>query len=169
MLFRGRAGCANCHLIGERSAEFTDHKFHTLDTGLLPRGEQLAQLSYEAIAARQTSKQLDAQILGRPDIAQLGRFVVTLNVDDLGAFKTPSLRNVALTAPYFHDGSVRTLEAAVELELYYRGIASGRPLILTPTEKKDLIAFLAALTSLNRWWESFPSQDQLTEPFRNGN
>jgi len=46
-----------------------------------------------------------------------------------------------------HDGSIATLEDAVSHEIYYRGQAMGRPLILTPTEKADLVAFLKALTS----------------------
>ena len=66
---------------------------------------------------------------------------------DIGRFKTPSLRNVALTAPYMHDGSIPTLEEAVEREVYYRGLCTSRPLILTPAEKADLIEFLKALTS----------------------
>ena len=66
---------------------------------------------------------------------------------DIGRFKTPSLRNVALTAPYMHDGSIPTLEEAVEREVYYRGLSTSRPLILTPAEKADLIEFLKALTS----------------------
>jgi cytochrome c peroxidase len=77
----------------------------------------------------------------------LGRFAVTRDSADLGAFKTPSLRNVALTAPYMHDGSIATLEAVVEF--YDRGgnpnprqDAEIRPLRLRPAEKRSLIAFL---------------------------
>jgi cytochrome c peroxidase len=70
-----------------------------------------------------------------------------LNPADIGQFKTPSLRNVALTAPYMHDGSVATLEEAVELELYGRGNSLAYPISLTAKEKDDLIAFLLALTS----------------------
>jgi cytochrome c peroxidase len=81
------------------------------------------------------------------DMAELGHFVATLKPKDIGTFRTPSLRNVALTAPYMHDGSVRTLEDAVEHELYLRGSRAGRPLILTPSEKADLVEFLKALTS----------------------
>ncbi len=66
---------------------------------------------------------------------------------DIGLFKTPSLRNVALTAPYMHDGSVRTLTEAVDAEIYYRSIQSERPLMITPEEKSDLIEFLDSLTS----------------------
>ena len=81
----------------------------------------------------------------------LGRFAVTAWDEDLGAFKTPSLRNVALTVPYMHDGSIATLEAVVDL--YDRGGGQNphldpeiRPLNLTAEEKRNLIAFLRSLT-----------------------
>jgi len=87
-------------------------------------------------------------VLQRENLSQLGRFVVTLNPVDIGRFRTPSLRNIAQTAPYMHDGSIETLEAAVDLEIYYRSIEAGRPLILTAQEKADLVEFLKALSSL---------------------
>jgi cytochrome c peroxidase len=80
-------------------------------------------------------------------IAALGRFNVTHKLTDIGKYRTPSLRNVALTAPYMHDGSVSTLEEAVELEIYYRSSTQARPLIMTAQEKRDLVAFLKALTA----------------------
>ncbi|MBV8806028.1 MAG: hypothetical protein JO042_13300 [Sinobacteraceae bacterium] len=91
-------------------------------------------------------------ILTHPDIAELGRFVITLKPGDIGKFRTPSLRNVAVTAPYMHDGSVATLTEAVERELYVRNNRDGRPLILTPREKADLVEFLRALTSPAAVW-----------------
>lgn len=85
---------------------------------------------------------------GSPD---QGRFAVTGREEDRGAFRTPSLRNVAMTAPYMHDGSLATLEDVIE---HYDG--GGRPnpaldeeilpLDLTPREKRQLIAFLESLT-----------------------
>ncbi|WP_426176385.1 hypothetical protein [Massilia sp. TWR1-2-2] len=72
---------------------------------------------------------------------------MTFNPADIAKFRTPSLRNVAMTAPYMHDGSVATLEQAVELELSYRSAQADRPLILTPLEKADLVEFLKSLTS----------------------
>jgi cytochrome c peroxidase len=86
---------------------------------------------------------------GNPD--DPGRYAVTHKDEDRGAFKTPSLRNVALTAPYMHDGSIATLEDVVEF--YDRG-GDGAPntskliykLDLTSQEKKDLVAFLKTLT-----------------------
>jgi cytochrome c peroxidase len=81
----------------------------------------------------------------------LGRYVVTKQEKDRGAFKTPTVRNVALTAPYMHDGSQQTLEEVVEW--YDKG---GHPnpqldekikkLDLTAQEKADLVAFMKALT-----------------------
>jgi cytochrome c peroxidase len=145
-LFRGRAQCASCHTIGEHSASFTDNQFHSLGVGLAPISANLAQLTVRVAATPRD--QLDQLVAQNHEIAALGRFVVTNDPNDIGRFKTPSLRDVALTAPYMHDGSLRTLEEAVDQESYYRGLEAGRPLILTPAEKADLVAFLRALTSL---------------------
>jgi cytochrome c peroxidase len=89
--------------------------------------------------------------IGLPDPADQGRFAVTQREEDRGAFKTPSLRNVALTAPYMHDGSLASLEAVVDF--YDRGgdAKAGRselifPLELSVAEKADLVAFLKSLT-----------------------
>lgn len=71
----------------------------------------------------------------------LGRFDVTGIYADRGYFKVPSLRNVAVTAPYFHDGSVATLEEAVLAMAYYQ---LGRS--LSETERAALVAFLESLT-----------------------
>ncbi len=80
-----------------------------------------------------------------------GRHGVTGREEDRGAFKTPSLRNVDLTAPYMHDGSVATLEAVIDF--YDQGAQPNphldpeiRPLGLTPEQRRQLIAFLRALT-----------------------
>lgn len=82
--------------------------------------------------------------------ADVGRFDVTHNARDMGAFKTPMLRNVSQTAPYLHDGSVKTLRGVIDL--YDRGgipnphlDAEIKPLKLTNREKGDLVAFLTAL------------------------
>lgn len=75
-----------------------------------------------------------------------GRFSVTGDSADLGAFRTPSLRDIAVTAPYMHNGSIATLEDVVAF--YNRGGGAGakdrllRPLALTPSEEQALVAFL---------------------------
>jgi cytochrome c peroxidase len=102
-------------------ANFTDEKYHNLGVGM------------------------DA---AEPD---LGRYVVTKDDKDRGAFKTPTCRNVALSAPYMHDGSQKTLEEVVAW--YSKG---GHPnphlsdkikkIDLTAQEQADLVAFMKALT-----------------------
>lgn len=81
------------------------------------------------------------------DLAQLGRYAVTLDPADIGKFRTPSLRNAALASPYMHDACAATPEQAVELEIYHRSTQSAQPLVLSAAEKADLVVFLNALTS----------------------
>lgn len=146
-LFQGRARCATCHTMDRTHALFTDNDFHSLNIGIQRLEARLAELTTRVVQARQRGASVDQAVLSEEDIAELGRFVVTLNPADIGKFRTPSLRNVALTAPYMHDGSVNSLEEAVELEIYDRTLEVGRPMILTPDEKADLVAFLRSLTS----------------------
>jgi cytochrome c peroxidase len=80
-----------------------------------------------------------------------GRFAVTKNPADWGAFKTPTLRDIARTAPYMHDGSLKNLDQVVSF--YDKGGTPNKnldsrmkPLHLTEQEKSDLVAFLNALT-----------------------
>lgn len=146
-LFRGRALCVSCHTIGKNSALFTDNLFHGLSVGLPSIAQRLPELTTRLVRSRAQTGNLGQTVLSEGDIAELGRFVVTLQPRDIGKFRTPSVRNVALTAPYMHDGSVATLAQAVELEIYYRSAESGRPLILTPLEKGDLVEFLHSLSS----------------------
>ncbi len=82
----------------------------------------------------------------------LGRFAVTKQQADRGAFKTPTIRNVTLTGPYMHDGSMETLEEVVEW--YAKGgfpnptlSKDVKKLDLTVQDKKDLVAFMKACTS----------------------
>ncbi|MFM8890041.1 MAG: cytochrome-c peroxidase, partial [Planctomycetia bacterium] len=81
----------------------------------------------------------------------LGRFVVSKEEKDTGAFKTPTVRNVALSAPYMHDGSIASLEEVVEW--YDKGGHANphlsdkiRPLKLSAQDKADLVAFMKACT-----------------------
>jgi cytochrome c peroxidase len=82
----------------------------------------------------------------------LGRFAISKDEKDTGAFKTPTVRNAALTAPYMHDGSLATLEEVVEW--YDKGGHANphlsdriRPLKLSAQDKADLVAFMQACTS----------------------
>jgi cytochrome c peroxidase len=88
--------------------------------------------------------------------------------EDVGKFKTPTLRNVALTAPYMHDGSIKTLWEVVQH--YNRGGEPNlnadvliRPLGLTDQEVDDLVAFLESLTD-----RSFTTNPAFLPPERKG-
>jgi cytochrome c peroxidase len=151
-IFRVKGRCQDCHSLGQTNAIFTDNKFHNVGVGfklIEPRMRQIASLFRKA---KQEGKSMDKSILGDREVSELGRFVVTLELSDIGRFKTPDLRNVAVTAPYMHDGSLKTLEEVVEL--YDKGgesnplLDSGiRPLNLSDQEKADLVAFMRSLTS----------------------
>ncbi len=151
-LFRTKARCQDCHTIGQTSATFTDNKFHNLGVGFSKIEPRLFEIVEAVRKAKEAGKDVDESVLTKEDISELGRFVVTLDMEDIGRFKTPTLRNVAVTGPYMHDGSIETLEEVIEL--YNQGgeenpmLDSGiRPLNLTEQEKKDLVEFMKALTS----------------------
>ncbi|MBI3473677.1 MAG: c-type cytochrome [Candidatus Solibacter usitatus] len=119
-----KGNCAVCHTIEEKSALFTDNKFHNIGVGVDTKGE----------------------------LTDLGRFKVTKAEADRGAFRTPSLRNIALTGPYMHNGSLKTLKEVVD---FYVGGGSSNPQLdkeiksldhLTKKERADLEEFLKALT-----------------------
>ncbi|HVE82769.1 MAG TPA: cytochrome c peroxidase, partial [Myxococcales bacterium] len=120
-LFTGKAGCARCHTAGARYALFTDQLAHNTGVGYRD---------------------------GFPD---LGRGALDEGSKQAGAFITPSLRNVALTAPYMHDGSLATLEDVVR---FYDGGGRSNPLLdpllhplgLDAGEQRDLVELLRALT-----------------------
>lgn len=143
-VFRGRAQCGRCHIATDADAPLTDGRYHALGVGLSAVGPDLGAV-LARIEALGSPIPFD-EVLADPRIAALGRYVVTRVPEDIGKFRTPSLRNVAVTGPYFHDGSVETLEAAVDLELYYRRLSDGTPLALSRAERNDLIEFLRALT-----------------------
>lgn len=145
-LFRGRAGCVQCHTIGAQGALFSDQQFHNI--GVAPQGTRLAALSQSWLHSKAAGISYDEATMTMPELAELGRFLATGDPRDLGAFRTPSLRNVSRTAPYMHNGSVATLEQAIDFESYYRSSSPGqKPLVLTAQEKSDLRSFLQALDS----------------------
>jgi cytochrome c peroxidase len=151
-LYRVKARCQDCHAIGQTNAIFTDNKFHNVGVGFKRIGDRYLQVASAFRKARQAGKDVDRSVLTDAEASELGQFAVTLKPSDIGRFKTSTLRNVAVTGPYMHDGSVKTLEEVVEL--YDKGgeqnpfLDSGiRPLNLTPQEKADLVEFLKTLTS----------------------
>ena len=120
-----KANCTSCHA----GQNFSDEQFHNLGVG------------WDAKSAK---------------FADLGRFVIApvgaKTPAEIGAFKTPTVRDVTRTFPYMHDGTEKTLESVVEY--YNKGGNPNphldkdmKPLNLTAQEKADLVAFMKTLTS----------------------
>ncbi len=147
-----KGNCANCHEIVWKSATFTDNRFYNLGVGFERIESDLSRFVDAYWAARDAGQEFSDSIYKEAPRSELGRFNVTHTVSDIGRFKTPGLRNVALTAPYMHDGSQKTLMEVVEY--YDKGgypnpllDAAIFPLNLAEQEKKDLVTFMEALTS----------------------
>ena len=118
-----KGNCTACHQVEENYALFTDNKFHNVGVGV---------------------------DLG--NITDPGLFAVTHNEADRGKFKTPSLRNIANSAPYMHDGGLKDVKEVID---YYIGAGNSNPNLdkeihvldfLTGEERADLQAFLISLT-----------------------
>lgn len=145
-LFNGKGRCNTCHGFVAAYPFFTDNKFHNI-------GVAMKDANFEALARKaQKLRGTSEQPASAEGVSELGRFLVTKQPKDIGAFKTSGLRNIALTAPYMHDGSESTLEAVIEF--YNKGgvpnpnLDGGMvPLNLTDEEKMQLVEFLKTLTS----------------------
>ncbi|MEP7271822.1 MAG: cytochrome c peroxidase [Acidobacteriota bacterium] len=150
-LFRGKGRCSRCHTFSEQMPFFTDFAYH--NTGVAarhPNFERLSRVAYDLADKPGTARMIEE--LGRHEGGdELGRMLFSHLVFDLGSFRTPSLRNVALTAPYFHNGSAKTLEDVVRF--YNEGGKANlnrewdlNALALSDGEQRDLVAFLQSLT-----------------------
>ena len=144
-------GCVNCHHVDRKSALFTDHAFH--NTGLGFEGSMALKPGQRAIRLTDTiTIQTDVGFEGQIN-NDLGRYEVTGKPADRWKYRTPGLRNVELTAPYMHDGSLSSLEAV--LDFYAKGGVPNPgldPLIrsvhLSAKDRRDLVEFLKSLTSV---------------------
>jgi cytochrome c peroxidase len=157
-VFVGQGRCVSCHVIEQTQALFTDSRFHNIGVGINAIQQDVPHLAGAFLDAKAKGANVDIAVLTDKKTSELGRFAVTDQFDDLGGFKTPTLRNIALTAPYMHDGSLPSLTDVVNH--YNNGGAakpsdkvndflSGgiRPLGLSDAQKNDLVAFLLSLTS----------------------
>ncbi len=157
-LFVLEGRCVSCHVIEQTQAIFTDNRFHNVGVGINNIQDDIPEIAGEFIEANATAREVDIRVLTDARSSELGRFAVTKNFDDIGSFKTPSLRNIAFTAPYMHDGSLATLKDVVvhynnggitSKEDMVNDFLSGgiRPLNLTDEQIDDLVAFMEALSS----------------------
>jgi len=151
LLFNGRGRCSNCHAFSTVSPLFSDQKFHNI--GIAAHKTDFIDLARKAAGMVRGGdlKQID-ELAIQTHFSELGRFLVTKQANDIGAFKTPGLRNVAATAPYMHDGSLATLWDV--MDHYNKGgvpnpnLDGGmQRLGLTEAEIDDMVAFMQSLTS----------------------
>jgi cytochrome c peroxidase len=149
-LFNGKARCNDCHAFNATTPLFSDQKFHNI--GVAARKQSFPELAHKALTVVKTgdTKQID-ELAIKSDYSELGRFLVTKNQSDIGAFKTETLRNIGITGPYMHDGSMATLWDVVD---HYNKGGIPNPYLdggiqrlgLTEAEIDDLVAFLFTLT-----------------------
>jgi cytochrome c peroxidase len=152
LLFRTKGRCNICHNINQSFPFMTDQNFR--NTGIAANNSAFDTITGKASAMTQanSSASLLRSLTSQEGGSELGRFVFTGNSLDIGAFRTPSLRNVELTAPYFHDGSAATLAEVIR---YYVKGGNEHPLrdwelnalSMTQNEQGDLVEFLKSLTS----------------------
>jgi len=150
--------CVSCHTIEQDHALFTDQRFHNVGVGINRIQDKVPEIAPRFLEAKAKGMDVDKAVLSDPNSSELGRFAVTDGLDELGAFKTPTLRNVAVTAPFMHDGSLATLRDVV---VHYNNggvtnkgdkvndfLSGGiRELNLEEQQIADLVAFMEALTS----------------------
>jgi cytochrome c peroxidase len=150
--------CVSCHTIEQDHALFTDNRFHNVGVGINRIQDKVPEIAPKFLEAKARGMDVDRAVLSDPTSSELGRFAVTEGLDELGAFKTPTLRNIAVTAPYMHDGSLKTLRDVV---VHYNNggvttkgdkvndfLSGGiRELNLEEQQIADLVAFMEALTS----------------------
>ena len=157
-VFIGQGRCVSCHVIEQTQALFTDNRFHNIGVGINNIQQDVPELAGAFLKAKAEGLDVDIAVLTDSKTSELGRFAISEHFDDMGAFKTSTLRNIALTAPYMHDGSLATLRDVVvhynnggfskEGEQVNAFLSGGiRPLKLSERQIDDLVAFMEALTS----------------------
>lgn len=157
-VFAGKGRCIACHTVGERHALFADGRFHNTGLGWArsneasdPARRHQVQLAH-GVVIEVAQAALESVSEALQD--DMGRYEVTNKPEDRWAYRTPSLRNVAITGPYMHDGSLISLEAVVD---YYQRGGIDNPgkdplmvaLQLSDDDKHNLVAFLRTLTGDN--------------------
>lgn len=151
VLFNEKGRCVTCHPINTSNPLGTDNRFHNL--GVSARHQDFDVLARKALTALEedpSERKLDELALST-DMSELGRFMVTRNRSDIGAFRTSMLLNTGITPPYMHDGSIETLWDVMdhynkggEPNLFLDG--GMEPLALTEDEIDQMVEFLFTLT-----------------------
>jgi cytochrome c peroxidase len=155
IVFNTRGRCNKCHALTEDKRDttnFTDNDFHNIGIGIIRHNVvALARQAAQLINSGDSAAIDNAAI--QSDMSALGRFLISKKEADIAAFKTPNLRNVLVTGPYFHDGSQETLWDVVDHYNKGDGLHNPyldediQPLALKEADIDDVVAFLASLTS----------------------
>ena len=154
-LFNTQARCNKCHALTDTQRDvtvFTDNDFHNIGIGIIRHNVVALAGQAEQLIKSGDTAAIDRAAI-QTDMSALGRFLITKKEKDIASFKTPDVRNVLVTGPYFHDGSQETLWDVIDHYNKGDGLHNPyldediQPLALTETDIDDLVAFLASLTS----------------------
>jgi cytochrome c peroxidase len=150
-LFNEDARCVSCHQMSPSNPLGTDNRFHNIGVSARHQDfEELARKGLKALEADSSEQKLEELALGT-DMSELGRFMVTRNRSDIGAFRTSMLLNIGITGPYMHDGTLETLWDV--MDHYNKGGEANafldggiEPLALSERQIDQVVAFLFTLT-----------------------
>jgi cytochrome c peroxidase len=154
-IFNTTGRCNKCHALTEEKRDltnFTDNDFHNIGIGIIRHNVVALARQAKQLVNSQDTAAIDRAAI-QSDMSVLGRFLISRKEPDIASFKTPNLRNVLVTAPYFHDGSQQTLWDVMDHYNKGAGLQNPyldqdiQPLALSEQDIDDLVAFLASLTS----------------------
>jgi cytochrome c peroxidase len=160
VLYNGKARCVSCHQLNPSNPLGSDNRFHNI--GVAARHQDFESLATKALATLRKNDGLKAidELALSTDMSELGRFMVTKNRSDIGGFRTSQLRNIGITAPYMHDGSMQTLWDV--MDHYNKGGEANpyldggiEPLALSDDEIDAVVALLFTMTD-----QRFADQNQ---------
>jgi len=156
-VFTGKGGCTSCHVIADDYALFTDQMLHNTGIGFERSMRPPVTEPQRVLLAPGITIDVDPNAVtesSEKPPADLGHYEISQDPADRWKYRTPGLRNIALTGPYMHDGSLTSLEDVVSF--YVRGGIPNelldpqlKPLSLNAKEQTDLVTFLESLTGDN--------------------
>jgi cytochrome c peroxidase len=154
-LFNTQGRCNKCHAFTDttsRPTTFSDDTFHNIGVMIVRHDVVALARQAEQLVKRGDTVAIDQAAILSP-MSALGRYLVTRKDSDIASFKSPDLRNVMVTAPYFHDGSHATLWDVMDHYNKGAGVRDPwldvdiQPLALHERDIDDLVALMASLTS----------------------
>jgi cytochrome c peroxidase len=156
-IFNTRGRCNKCHALTDAKPDvtyFTDNDYHNIGIGIVRHNVVALARQAEQLVNSGDPAAIDRAAI-QTDMSALGRYLISKKESDIASFKTPNLRNVLITGPYFHDGSQETLWDVMDHYNKGDGLQNPyldediQPLALKEADIDDVVAFLASLTSAN--------------------